>query len=573
MAQPEVIKDIEARVKKSGDTMTGSLTVNHSWPTINLLDPNNSKAIFQVNPEANNVYLGMSNSGIIVGPSDLKYLDSNSVYQNIYHTGNKPTPAEIGAYSKTEINTLLAEKIPYNGETIDPIDFNSIPLNTIRSVSFDPGIDQTNYHTPLGSSTSVTWYIVETYGIANRGVQIASLPFSHNRKIYIRYKHDNTWSSWSQLATTDDAVSKSGDTMTGALKFSGSNGIQTRHIDGESTTFGGDLYLNYGVNAPIHVGNGGSYTISADGSYYSGISNNSKNLLAFKTSSEPNNNPKYKLILTKKITAWTNHRATFATSSRHTGNGILSIAFGCDNGTVSDSTVYGQITYFGNSNYGAVWNNDRFILYYNNTNQEFYLFCYYYDYGPTTLTLLNSYTSGSGGQIVYDNLVDGVYVDSFNGYGIQVCQSKRGWVEGDLVTGAVWNDYAEYRESDITQPGRCIIENGDDTLSLSTERLQRGAEIVSDTFGFAIGETDTCKTPIAASGRVLAYGYEDREQFKSHIGYPVCSGPNGTVSIMTDEEEQLYPSRIIGYISAVPDYEIWGTGNVKVDGRIWIRIK
>lgn len=141
------------------------------------------------------------------------------------------------------------------------------------------------------------------------------------------------------------------------------------------------------------------------------------------------------------------------------------------------------------------------------------------------------------------------------------------------VSGAVWNDYAEYRESDITQPGRCIIENGDDTLRLSTERLQRGAEIVSDTFGFAIGETDTCKTPIAASGRVLAYGYEDREQFKSHIGYPVCSGPNGTVSIMTDEEEQLYPSRIIGYISAVPDYEIWGTGSVKVDGRIWIRIK
>ena len=147
------------------------------------------------------------------------------------------------------------------------------------------------------------------------------------------------------------------------------------------------------------------------------------------------------------------------------------------------------------------------------------------------------------------------------------------YMQNNVLFGAAWNDYAEYRESNIAQPGRCIIENGDDTLRLSTERLQRGAEIVSDTFGFAIGETDTCKTPIAVSGRVLAYGYEDREQFKSHIGYPVCSGPNGTVSIMTDEEEQLYPSRIIGYISAVPDYEIWGTGNVKVDGRIWIRIK
>ena len=27
MAQPELVKDIEARVKKSGDTMTGNLTV------------------------------------------------------------------------------------------------------------------------------------------------------------------------------------------------------------------------------------------------------------------------------------------------------------------------------------------------------------------------------------------------------------------------------------------------------------------------------------------------------------------------------------------------------------------
>ena len=163
------------------------------------------------------------------------------------------------------------------------------------------------------------------------------------------------------------------------------------------------------------------------------------------------------------------------------------------------------------------------------------------------------------------------YDDAFRFYNYNMSAYRP--VYASEVYGAVWNDYAEYRESNITQPGRCIIENGDDTLRLSTERLQRGAEIISDTFGFAIGETDTCKTPIAASGRVLAYGYEDREQFKSHIGYPVCSGPNGTVSIMTDEEEQLYPSRIIGYISAVPDYEIWGTGNVKVDGRIWIRIK
>lgn len=142
------------------------------------------------------------------------------------------------------------------------------------------------------------------------------------------------------------------------------------------------------------------------------------------------------------------------------------------------------------------------------------------------------------------------------------------------IYGAVWNDYAEFRIcNENFKPGQVVLENGDDTLSVSTERLQRGCSLVSDTFGFAIGETDEAKCPIAVSGRVLAYGHESREEFKKHIGWPVCSGPNGTVSIMTEEEEEKYPSRIIGTISAVPDYKEWGAGNIKVDNRIWIKVK
>ena len=142
------------------------------------------------------------------------------------------------------------------------------------------------------------------------------------------------------------------------------------------------------------------------------------------------------------------------------------------------------------------------------------------------------------------------------------------------VYGGVWNDYAEFRIcNEEFKPGQVVLENGDDTLSIASQRLQRGCSIVSDTFGFAIGETDEAKCPIAVSGRVLAYGYESREEFKKHIGWPVCSGPNGTVSIMTEEEEEKYPSRIIGTISAVPDYETWGTSNVEVNNRIWIKVK
>lgn len=138
--------------------------------------------------------------------------------------------------------------------------------------------------------------------------------------------------------------------------------------------------------------------------------------------------------------------------------------------------------------------------------------------------------------------------------------------------GAAWNDYAEYRQTkEYVQPGYCVIETGKGDLIKSSKRLQPGANIVSDTFGFAIGETEQTKTPLAVSGRVLAYPYEDRDSYQA--GDPVCSGPNGTISKMTREEVREYPDRIIGTVSEIPNYEVWGTGNVKVNNRIWIKVK
>jgi hypothetical protein len=150
--------------------------------------------------------------------------------------------------------------------------------------------------------------------------------------------------------------------------------------------------------------------------------------------------------------------------------------------------------------------------------------------------------------------------------------TAEGDITGEKVFGAVWNDYAEYRETiEDIEPGRVVCENGDDTLSLSSLRLEHGANIVSDTFGFAIGKTEKNKTPIAVSGRVLAYPWEDRNSF--YPGEPVCSGPNGTVSKMSREEIMIYPERIIGTVSAIPEYETWGPENIEVKGRIWIKVR
>lgn len=151
--------------------------------------------------------------------------------------------------------------------------------------------------------------------------------------------------------------------------------------------------------------------------------------------------------------------------------------------------------------------------------------------------------------------------------------SNSGTIKGSKIYGAVWNDYAEYRIcKDNFIPGMIVCENGDDTLSISKERMQPAAAVISDTFGFAIGETNDAKCPIAVSGRVLAIPYEPREEFKKAIGKPVCAGPNGTVSIMTDEEYRDKGYCAIGTISAVPDYATWGTGNVAVNNRIWIKV-
>lgn len=137
--------------------------------------------------------------------------------------------------------------------------------------------------------------------------------------------------------------------------------------------------------------------------------------------------------------------------------------------------------------------------------------------------------------------------------------------------GAVWNDYAEYRSASITTPGYVVREDKSGIMQLADDRLLPACEIISDTFGFAIGETNECKTPIAATGRVLAYPYEDRDSYE--LGDPVCSGPGGTVSKMSREEVRLYPERMLGYVSEIPSYKIWGSGNVEVNGRIWIRVK
>lgn len=140
------------------------------------------------------------------------------------------------------------------------------------------------------------------------------------------------------------------------------------------------------------------------------------------------------------------------------------------------------------------------------------------------------------------------------------------------VYGGVWNDYAEYRaQKETIEPGYCVASSNDGKIYKTSQKLQPCDGIVSDTFGFAIGETEESKTPLAVAGRVLAYC--DGNRYDYHAGDTVCAGPEGKVMKMSREEIAAWPDRIVGIVSEIPEYKTWGQGNVDVNGRIWIKIR
>lgn len=152
--------------------------------------------------------------------------------------------------------------------------------------------------------------------------------------------------------------------------------------------------------------------------------------------------------------AWNNLRLVASISSRHGGNGIVSICFGHDSSIVDATTAYGEIAYFGNTTGGSIFNQDMLKLYYNASKNTFYLFWKYYDYNGTSITLLDT---NSG--VALSNFSNGAFVTSVDTaiYGNLICQTSKGWMQGDNINIPTGTDYT-------TQKARNIAAN----TSLST---------------------------------------------------------------------------------------------------------
>ena len=102
----------------------------------------------------------------------------------------------------------------------------------------------------------------------------------------------------------------------------------------------------------------------------------------------------YRLIGTANITTWSNRRMLLAMVSRHGGNGIISINYGCNAGTVNTTNTYCSIYYFGmdnnNSGAGLSVGADSFTAYVSSDGTKIYFFWRNTDGNTTKLiTLLN----------------------------------------------------------------------------------------------------------------------------------------------------------------------------------------
>ena len=618
MAQPELVKDIEARVKKSGDTMTGNLIGQYFQGTW-----------LQTSQAAN---LGKSPSRIAVIRDDgwLYYRTPSELANDIgltgnyvlktgdTMTGNLTAPKFIGSLQGNASSSTYSTYTYYR----DTRNANERPLDMLKGVSLHLKSNSAD-----GLSDGLSYHPVLMLRDWNdlSGGPFAELTITGNQNLYFRSSTtsaDNTWNPWRKVLTDYNYTSilnntylpLTGGTLTGQLVFNNNTSNQNGYPSIKWGTIQSNTpFIGYATDQ-----SDGTFIItSLKGTTYAtglAIGGSSQNLLyKGQIILNASNFNQYAPSLTGSGASGTwgisiSGNATTATKATQDGNGAvisstyLPLAGGTLTGALTINNTltvnsaqcsinYGVAQYCSNMKNIQATQGLNICQGFNETSGIQFNGDYIMMWSPADSYTIRYFDEDSGNEVwninssgVFSGSVKQVYLNGTTTstlylYGSttntagnkQLYTNSSVYISNNVLYGAAWNDYAEYRKTESIEPGRVVIESTDGEMKLSTERLQPGAEIISDTFGFAIGETDEYKTPIAAAGRVLAYPNEDRYSYP--LGCAVCSGPNGTISQMTRKEIREYPERIIGTVSEIPEYETWGTGNVSVNGRIWIRIK
>ncbi|NEX88872.1 hypothetical protein G4923_09165 [Aeromonas rivipollensis] len=210
--------DAVGAVAKTGDTMTGNLTVNANINASNIFSTGsitaNTISTFSGLRLSSNasgyseIVPRRANEADYLWSNGIRYYDSNNYWaigsNRILHDAYSPRLTSIE--NSLDLNTI------------------SVPVKTMSLAHF--GSAATNKPNTSNSANSVvhisTW---ET------GTYAHQLAFSSDGKIYNRYNNNVSWSDWGQVYTSIykptpayvGAVNKTGDTMTGALTITNSN--------------------------------------------------------------------------------------------------------------------------------------------------------------------------------------------------------------------------------------------------------------------------------------------------------------------------------------------------------------
>ena len=110
------------------------------------------------------------------------------------HINNKSNPHGVTA---TQINALPASlQTPWN------TDFDTLTTQGVQSVYLSGSTNKADYHAPLDGAD---WYHILVIGTTShdRLTQIVTTPFRFTKRVFIRFKHDDIWSDWFEVYTSN----------------------------------------------------------------------------------------------------------------------------------------------------------------------------------------------------------------------------------------------------------------------------------------------------------------------------------------------------------------------------------
>ena len=178
-----------------------------------------------------------------------------------------------------------------------------------------------------------------------------------------------------------------------------------------------------------------------------------------------------------------------------------------------------------------------------------------------------------GAQMIFDDAVNAkvkIRTRSKSSWG----SWKQMWIEGDRITGAVFNDLVDaipVGEGDILEAGYCYGFDGEHYTKTSEYMQKSYIGIHSDTYGFKMGhEKGKEKLNVAISGFVLAYVDKEYE-----VGTPLTCTVDGCLTEIKLEDKIKYPERVIATYWKSESNEEWGPegDKIKVNGRKWVKVK